>query len=116
MSMPAKSAVSPIPASHPAHHDKGLRIFTWPKVIFLYPTAIVSLICYLGMWANGDRTQDPTKPLREAVNVHQLSPEHQSLGTQPATQLTRVDRFATPQNLLAMLFLAMFAFNLLVMA
>ena len=30
--------------------------------------------------------------------------------------MTKVDRFMTPQNLLAMLFLGMFAFNLLVMA
>ena len=30
--------------------------------------------------------------------------------------MDKVDRFKTPQNLLAMLFLGMFAFNLLVMA
>ena len=34
----------------------------------------------------------------------------------PATSMTKVDRFKTPQNLMAMLFLGMFAFNLLVMA
>ena len=27
---------------------KGCSIFTWPKVIFLYPTAIVALICWAG--------------------------------------------------------------------
>ena len=32
------------------HREKGMKIFVWPKVIFLYPTAIVALICWAGMW------------------------------------------------------------------
>ena len=44
----------------------------WPKVIFLYPTAIVALICALGMSIIHDRTHDPTKPLSEAVDSRQL--------------------------------------------
>jgi hypothetical protein len=117
MSMPAKSATSPsIPAFPHAHHDKGIRIFTWPKVIFLYPTALVSLICYFGMWMIHDQTHDPTKSPRSAFNAKDLAPGLENLSDEPGTQLTRVDRFSTPQNLLAMLFLAMFAFNLLVMA
>jgi len=53
-----------------------MRIFTWPKVIFLYPTAIVSLICWAGMWIIHDRTHDPTKPLIDAVDLKHLSAEH----------------------------------------
>jgi len=97
------------------HHDKGIRIFTWPKVIFLYPTALVSLICYFGMWIIHDQTHDPTRSLRSAVNAKYLAPGHEGLGDEPGTS-DKVERFKTPQNLLAMLFLAMFAFNLLVMA
>jgi hypothetical protein len=63
----------------------------WPKVIFLYPTAIVALICWLGMMIIQDRTEVPI-------------------------ELDKIDRFMTSQNLLGMLFLAMLAFNLLVMA
>ena len=88
----------------------------WPKVIFLYPTAIVALICWAGMWIIHDRTHDPTKPLIEAVDAKQLVAEHKAMSAQPATSMDKVDRFTTPQNLLAMLFLGMFAFNLLVMA
>jgi hypothetical protein len=88
----------------------------WPKVIFLYPTAIVALICAIAMSLINDRTHDPTKPLKTAVNSNQLSPGHGALPDEPATGLDKVDRFRTPQNLLAMLFLGMFAFNLLVMA
>jgi hypothetical protein len=116
MSTDAKPAPSISPAGiHPSHREKGIRIFTWPKVIFLYPTAIVSLICGIGMSLN-DHTHDPTKPLSAAVPKGQLAPGHESLPQQPATSLTKVERFTTPQNLLAMLFLGMFAFNLLVMA
>jgi hypothetical protein len=82
----------------------------------LYPTAIVALICGLGMSIIHDQTHDPTKPLKLAVNAGKLSPDHGALPDTAATNLTKVDRFGTPQNLLAMLFLAMFAFNLLVMA
>jgi hypothetical protein len=102
--------------SSPRHHDKGIRIFTWPKVIFLYPTAIVALVCGLGMSIIHDQTHDPTRPLKDAVSAKKLSAGHESLPESAATGLTKVDRFGTPQNLLAMLFLAMFAFNLLVMA
>jgi hypothetical protein len=117
MSMPDKTSTSTsIPLSPPAQHDKGIRIFTWPKVIFLYPTALVALICYFGMWANHDQTHDPTRPIRDAVSSRHLAPGHENLPDQPATDLDKVGRFGTPQNLLAMGFLGMFAFNLLVMA
>jgi len=88
----------------------------WPKVIFLYPTALVSLMCALGMSMIHDRTHDPTKSLKAAVHPDHLSSEHkENLTDEPDVALTKVDRFLTPQNLLAMLFLGMFAFNLLVM-
>ncbi len=62
-----------------------------------------------------DRTHDPTKSIKSAIDPKTLSPEH-NLSDIPATNMTKVDRFLTPQNLLAMLFLGMFAFNLIVMA
>jgi hypothetical protein len=117
MSMDAKSATSTGAQPPIAHREKGMRIFTWPKVIFLYPTAIVALICAVGMKIIDDRTQDPTKPIKTAIAKKDLSPEHESLpDDKPATGLSKVDRFRTPQNLLAVLFLASLAFNLLVMA
>lgn len=114
MSTDAKSAPSsPTPTGQ--HHGPGIRIFMWPKVIFLYPTAIVALICAAGMSIIHDRTHDPTKPLSSAVDSKYLAPGHGTLPEQPATSLDKVGRFKTEQNLLAMLFLGMFAFNLLVM-
>jgi hypothetical protein len=117
MSMDAKPSISTTPpGSTTRHREQGIRIFMWPKVIFLYPTALVALICAFGMSIIHDRMLDPTKPLKAAVPATHLSPGHPDLPEDlPATSLGRVDRFMTTQNLLAMLFLAMFAFNLLVM-
>jgi len=117
MSTDAKPVTSSATPGHPIiQREKGMRIFTWPKVIFLYPTAIVALICALGMWMIHDRTLDPRRPLRDAVDPKHLSEVHANVSDAPATSMNKVDRFLTPQNLLAMLFLGMFAFNLLVMA
>ena len=64
-----------------------MRIFVWPKVIFLYPTAIVALICWAGMWMNHDRTHDPTRPLKDAMK--NIAEEDKTVGGQPATRRAR---------------------------
>jgi hypothetical protein len=112
-----EKSTSPSSAVPIVKRDKGLKIFMWPKVIFLYPTAIVALICALGMSIIQDRTHDPTKPLKQAISKSYItSDEVSGLSDEPATTMTKVDRFKTPQNLFAMLFLAMLAFNLIIMA
>ena len=99
------------------HREKGIRIFMWPKVIFLYPTAIVAVICALGMHIIQDRVHDPSRPLSQAVESKQLvGPNGQAAVDQSgAATLDKLNRFWTPQNLLGMLFLSMLAFNLLTM-
>jgi hypothetical protein len=115
MSTDAKPSLTPSsPALSSRHRETGIRIFMWPKVIFLYPTALVALLCAAGMWMINDRTHDPTKPLKTAVAQKYLI-DGDTLSDQPGTT-DKVERFKEEQNLLAMLFLAMFAFNLLVMA
>ena len=119
MSTDAKSATSSsTPVSSGPHRTPGIRIFMWPKVVFLYPTALVALFCALGMAMIHDRTHDPTKSLRAAIDVDSKSfpSAYADLPDTPATSMNKVDRFKTPQNLMAMLFLGMLAFNLLVMA
>ena len=68
MSSDAKPSI-PTPEPTPKHREQGIRIFMWPKVIFLYPTAIVALICAMGMQIIGDRVHDPARPLSEAVEL-----------------------------------------------
>ncbi len=137
MSTDAKPSPSTTPPPV-VHREKGMRIFVWPKVIFLYPTAIVALICWLGMWMDKDRTHDPTRPLKDAIKTladdpkavvdepaspkgkvtHFTTPHEEVtiVSTDPPDSTHKVDRFKSTQNLLAMLFLGMLAFNLLVMA
>ena len=113
MSMDAK-----VPASIPPalkHREKGIRIFTWPKVIYIFPSAIVALICAIGMWSLKDKTYDPTRPIEVASKTHvESGPD--GAATPDTTPMGKRERFSTPQNLLGVLFLAVLAFNLLVMA
>jgi hypothetical protein len=97
---PAPSSKSTIIAP-----DKGLRIFTYPKVVFMYPTMIVALICGFGMLSIHDTTVDPHKTQVQAKSAAPAA-------TTPAAH----ERFQTPQNIFAVLFLGVFAFNLLMMA
>ena len=69
MSMDAKPSPSSAAPTRTIHREKGMKIFVWPKVIFLYPTAIVALLCWAGMWVNHDRTHDPTRSLKDAVKA-----------------------------------------------
>jgi len=119
MSTDAKPALPTTTEPTIQHRQQGIKIFMWPKVIFLYPTALVSLICAAGMSMIEDRTHDPTRPLSSAV-----SREYRPQGSTDAgvvendtvnPNVTKLDRFWTAQNLLGMFFLSMLAFNLLTM-
>ena len=33
--------------------EKGIKIFMYPKIVFLFPTLITSLTCWIGMWMAG---------------------------------------------------------------
>jgi hypothetical protein len=113
MSMDAKPPV-PSPSTPPAirHREKGIRIFMWPKVIYIFPSAIVALICAIGMWSLREKTYDPSK-MTPAVTTTTDATEAAAPGQ---ASMTKRDRFTTPQNLLGVLFLTVLAFNLLVMA
>jgi hypothetical protein len=116
MSTDPKPSIPTSAEPTPKHREKGIRIFMWPKVIFLYPTAIVSLICAMGMQIIGDRVHDPARPLSEAVDSRQFTQnDGATTANDSAPPIDKLDRFWTPQNLLGMLFLAMLAFNLLTM-
>ncbi len=114
MSMDAKPPVTtPSTPTSVRHREKGIRIFMWPKVIYIFPSAIVALICAIGMWRINDKSYDPSQP----TQVVSSPAEDGSTGstTIPA-KMTKRDRFTSTQNLLGVLFLTVLGFNLLVMA
>lgn len=92
---------------------KGIRVFTYPKVIFMFPTLVVALICGFGMLSIGDKTGDP---LRATAGAQVDSGTVGDADGASAAAISGRDRFKTPQNLFAVLFLGVFAFNLLIMA
>ena len=131
MASDPKMGASPESPPSVKHRDKGVRIFTYPKVIFIFPTLIAALICGLGMSLIRDNTVDPLKG-RAKMAAGAESDKNQAAEAAPAAANTgpaarneqraaeavppRHRRFTTPQNLLGVLFLSVFAFNLLVMA
>jgi hypothetical protein len=111
--MDAKGAATP-PALK--HREKGIRIFTWPKVIYIFPSAIVALICAIGMWRLKEKTYDPTQPPVVVTKGTTTSDAEGATAAPGVAPMSKRDRFSTPQNLLGVLFLAVLGFNLLVMA
>jgi hypothetical protein len=101
------------------HRDKGIRIFMWPKVIYIFPSAIVALICAIGMWSLKEKTYDPTltAPAVAAPGAAAPAAAPADKAQSPAAaKMSKKERFSTPQNLLGVLFLTVLGFNLLVMA
>jgi hypothetical protein len=100
----AKTPPATPPASTPDH--RGIKIFTYPKIIFIWPSVFFALICGFGMLFVQDETKDPTKRVDLTLSA--------AAADAPEVQVIR--RFTSVQNLLAITFLAVFAINMLIMA
>jgi hypothetical protein len=109
------SAMASDPKAKPAPDRnlyKGIRIFTWPKLIFMFPTLLAALVCGVGMSLIGNRTEDPLKQPQVVVKAE--NPGGAAAAADPA-RMAKHERFVQAQNLLAVLFLAIFGFNLVVL-
>ncbi len=126
------------PPPPPPPTDQGVRIFTYPKVIFLIPTLVAAIACGIGMMVIRDQTRDPYEilastaptasakletPKPDAAGAKTAKAETpKSTAATPAPAEAKVKeppvahRFGSPQNILAMVFLTVFALNLLTMA
>src|SRR5581483_5886967 len=93
---------------------KGIRVFTYPKLIFIFPTFLTALICGTFMMVRGDNTVDPLKAPPGVVKVEAAPPIEKLKGEELI--LAKHQRFLRPENLLGVLFLGIFAFNLVIMA
>ena len=87
-------------------------------MIYIFPSAIVSLICAIGMWSLKDEDLRPDQAhAKWRTRPQPRHPDRDGGGRRPAHgPMSKRERFTTPQNLLGVLFLAVLAFNLLVMA
>jgi hypothetical protein len=100
-----------------------MKIFTYPKIIFIIPTLVAALICGIGMTIIRDRTIDPTKGMQEKVveQSHETTTvktpgNSTTITKENKTNPVRIRRFSSAQNVLGILFLGVFALNLLVIA
>ena len=114
---PISKSATPPGAAPVKHRETGIRIFTYPKLIFIFPTLIVSLICAVGMTViekrNGGKVPVPQDA---AVVTTTTQPNGSSETAQSTVPMAKRDRFMTAPNLLGVLFLGIFGFNLVIMA
>jgi hypothetical protein len=114
--MASDSKATPPP---PRDIVKGIRVFTYPKLIFLFPTMIAALVCGIGMTLLGNPTEDPVRHPQAVVKAGGAESPPKSATNQdttaPLTPMAKHQRFVTPQNLLGVLFLGILGFNLIVM-
>lgn len=54
---PSVPPVPPVPESTKSEPQPNVYLVSYPKVIFLYPTVITSLLCSLFMWIKGGSTE-----------------------------------------------------------
>src|SRR5882757_6822242 len=92
-----------------ARGPKPIRIFTYPKIVFIFPTLVMSIICYIGMHWIGNETVRPSR--RSTVAEQQ-----QEKAVADVKVIPNAPDFKSPQNVLALSFLIVFAFNVLIMS
>ena len=113
----ASAPDKPPSAGVTAQHHLGVRIFTYPKIIFMLPTLVAAIICGIGMLIIQDNLRDPTKEHRQAqAAATQPAPRAEANPSDQVTQVPPPRRFSSTQNLLGVGFLLIFFLNLMVMA
>ena len=95
---------------------RGIRIFTYPKIIFIWPSAVAAFLCGIGMIVINDNTVDPTRHPTASREMKAGGAKPPASTDDELSHEEGVLRFRTPQNLMAIAFLLVFALNLLVMA
>lgn len=121
---------APAPPSRSAADEldihRGVRIFSYPKIVFMYPTMIAAFVCALIMLTIPDRELNvkpglPAVPAKSGRTSAQAQADAQAQAAKDPTLQSaalegRPSRAVTIQNVAGLLFLGIFAFNLVVMS
>jgi hypothetical protein len=130
---PAKPTPAPDAASN---RPRGVKIFTYPKVIYMYPSGIMALICGFAMLfmetdpkaaeaKDADKAaavqaaaEVPATPAEAAAPAEDQAKaaEATAVATEPAAAAKKKSDFGRLQNIFAVLFLGTLGVNLVVMA
>jgi hypothetical protein len=104
MATDAKSTITVPSSSAP----RGLKIFTYPKTIFIWPTFVAALLSAVIMMVTGNNTTDPHKVAKAQAAA---------AGRAPDKEVKPIEhRFNTPQNIAGLVFLAVFLLNMVIMS
>jgi hypothetical protein len=106
--------------------EKGVRIFTYPKIIFIFPTLIMSLICWIGMYTvrdvvdfNYNRYHARELKAEETKNAKAGVEQAAKAGNEPP-MIKPVSgptaAFDRRENILGLLFLFVLFLNLMILA
>lgn len=127
--MASDPKASPAAGAPPQVREKGVRIFTYPKIIFIFPTLVMSMICWVGMYlipdvatinSAGGREREEARVIKEGSPTPVAGASEAPQKVAPADKLLPIKsdpvRFKRKENLLGLLFLGVFFFNLLILA
>lgn len=100
--------------------SRGMKIFTYPKIIFIWPTFVTAAICAIGMSFIHDNTSDPTKtpaqPGQTKTTEVTTTVKTDAKGNVTTSSVPKTRRFSSPQNVFGIAFIVVFFMNLLVMS
>ncbi len=79
--MASDPKAAPVAGPAAPKRESGVRIFTYPKIIFIFPTLIMAMICWIGMWWVNDSDLSGAK-LGKSGEVHlaQVQPANAPTG------------------------------------
>jgi hypothetical protein len=105
----------PTPPPPPPLSQKGVKVFTYPKTIFIWPTLIVAIVCSIVMAVTGDHTDNPVTATRAEFKAKAEAGTPLDPANQQA-ELTKLkhDRFLSPANMCGLVFLVVFFTNLVI--
>ncbi len=101
----AATAAGPTTAREP----KPIRIFHYPKIVFIFPTLVMAFVCGIGMMMIKDQTRRPSS----------LSPAEARIQEKAVADVRVIPNtpdFKSTQNVLALSFLIVFTFNMLILS
>ncbi len=112
---------TPAPAATAPKREKGVLILTYPKLIFIFPTMVMALICGIGTLMIPNITDFNYKRKHPTVYVASIDDKATKSTTdaKPTTETSKngvPPAFERKENILGMLFLTVFFLNLMILA
>jgi hypothetical protein len=95
----------------------SVKIFSYPKIIFIWPTMVFALLCGIGMLIVGNEEPVPDPPVAPEVALAEgeVVAEGEAVA-EAEVPPDKLRRFSSWQNIIGVIFLIVFAVNMMVMS